>query len=96
MDDLTRISLDALVEENLRNNSDNMAKAILQGIESCPDQDSRYAKMIVNAVHYSVHASVQLMAEVLLQTGILQHADESELRKQLLRPLAETHSSDKE
>lgn len=34
MDDLTRISLDALVEENLRNNSDNMVKAILQGVES--------------------------------------------------------------
>lgn len=87
MDDLTRISLDALVEENLRNNSDNMVKAILQGVESCSDQDSRYAKMIINAVHYSTHASVQLMAELLLQTGILQHADEPALRKQLLKLL---------
>lgn len=84
MTDVLRTAVDNLVEEMLNNNYELMMKSIFQNISASDSPDVLNAKMLTNAIHYSVHASVQIMVELLLQTGILTAADEADLRKHLL------------
>lgn len=84
MTDVLRAAVDNLVEETLNSNYEFMMKSIMQNASSSDSSDVLNAKMLTNAIHYSTHASVQIMVELLLQTGILVAADESDLRKHLL------------
>ncbi len=96
MDDLVRTIIEQKVNQNLQNNRESMLHALTKNITEEMSANEQFSKMIINATDFSVHFSVQIIVELLLSLEVLEPLDDADLRKQLLKPLTETNSSDKE
>lgn len=89
MDDLMESSLRSMIHGQFQsweqgNTVDEIKGALFNG---CTEEDSEkkvYAKMILNAMEISTFISAKVILEILLTGGVIEPADESKLRKNIL------------
>lgn len=84
MTELCAKVIQKVVAEQIESNSDIIEKFIFKGTNEGMSSEEIYSHMILNSVSLAVNMSVQIVSEMLLNSGTIEIADEEHLRKLLL------------
>lgn len=84
MEDIMVKSIQKLVDTQFTQNSDVIEKTIFNGIDDTMTTEEICPRMVLNATRLSVNMSVQIITELLQNTGVIAPVDEAHLRKMLL------------
>ena len=93
MTDKTKEVLSLCVHDIINQNKPQFEDVLFAGVTNGMDKDRIYVKMIMNSISLSVDIAVQLICEILDETGIIPFkTDEKELQKLILRIRTENAS----
>lgn len=84
MTELCAKVIQKVVAEQIESNSNVIEKFIFNGTNEDMSSEEIYSHMILNSVSLAVNMSVQIVTEMLLNSGTIEIADEEHLRKLLL------------
>ena len=87
MTDLTAKAIENIVNEQFIKNSDGIQQTLLTGLNDSMTPEVIHATMLINSMKLSVNMSVQIISELLTNSGIVEFADEERLRRLLLSPV---------
>lgn len=84
MDALQIIALKETIENQLREQTDDLVKKIAAGCETTDSTEVVCGKMVANAIAISVSLSLEVVLDILTDAGLVKPCSEDELRRKRL------------
>lgn len=87
MEEITVKALDLLIDETIKENSNQVKESLFANTDEFMQRDTLYAVMMTNCLSVSVKVTTQIILEILKDAGVLR-IDEREAAKILLKRLS--------